>query len=139
MANRDGKNDAAGGRWTGLGVNRAGKAADDDVWTGAGTGKPIGRLTVIDGPGRGQSVPIPAASCFIGRDQTNHVALGFGDDTIHRKKHAEISLGTDGFRLRSLAGGNPISVNGHKVRSECQVHFGDRIVIGETTLRLDPP
>ncbi len=98
-----------------------------------------GKLTIVEGPGAGTSLPINGTSSLIGRDETNHIQLDFGDDTVHRKGHAAIECRKGAFRLFPKKGGNPVAVNGKDVSGDCPLAFGDLIVIGLTTLRLDKP
>ena len=112
----------------------------DDVPTQvqlASAGAPIGRLTIIEGPGLGTVRSVYKGTNSGGRYTDNIVALDFGDNSISRHQHAVIDCGDR--EVRSLDGGkpNPIEVNGSRVSKEQVLRSGDLVQIGMTKLRYE--
>lgn len=99
----------------------------------------VGKLTVIEGPGAGNSVSIFSGTNQIGRGNDMRVQINFGDDTISRQQHAVITFDTKNLEVRVYDGGKPggLWVNGTRVTADQAVKFGDLIKIGETTLKLE--
>jgi pSer/pThr/pTyr-binding forkhead associated (FHA) protein len=110
----------------------------DGLVTIADLKRVVGRLTVVDGPAAGKFWELRSTTTSIGRDARNDIQLEW-DDTVHRKAHAAIEFVGNGFRLHNMQRGNPVTVNGEAVGKHHDLAFGDRIGIGSTTLRLDPP
>lgn len=101
----------------------------------------IGKLTVTEGPGAGNSVKIYTGTNQIGRGDDMRVQLNFGDDTISRQQHAVITFDTKNLEARIYDGGKPggLWVNGTRITADQPIKFGDIIKIGETTLKLEQP
>ena len=99
----------------------------------------VGKLTVTEGAGAGNSVNIYTGTNQIGRGDDMRVQLNFGDDTISRQQHAVITYDAKNLEARIHDGGKPggLWVNGTRVTADQQIKFGDMIKIGETTLKLD--
>ena len=98
----------------------------------------VGLLTVIEGPGKGETRPIFSGTNQVGRGPDNRIALDFGDATISRLQHAVIAYdsGTRAFRIFDGGKQNPIHVNGERLSGDRAISPGDTIKIGLTTLRL---
>lgn len=101
----------------------------------------VGRLTVMEGPGAGNSVNIFTGTNQIGRGEDMRVQIAFGDDTISRQQHAVITFDAKNLEVRIYDGGKPggLWVNGSQITSDHAVKFGDLIRLGETTLKLEQP
>lgn len=98
----------------------------------------VGSLTIVDGPGAGQSKSIFSGSNQIGRGADSKIQLDFGDSTISRTQHAVIVFDkADGsFTLYDGGKPNPVHVNGERVTDRRTLAQGDTIKIGLTTLRF---
>lgn len=101
----------------------------------------VGKLTVVEGPGAGNSVSIFSGTNQIGRGEDMRVQINFGDDTISRQQHAVITYDSKQLEVRVYDGGKPggLWVNGTRVTADQAVKFGDIIKLGETTLKLEQP
>ncbi len=99
----------------------------------------IGKLTVVEGPGAGNSVKIFTGTNQIGRGDDMRVQINFGDDTISRQQHAVLTYDAKNLEVRLYDGGKPggVWVNGTRVTSDQVVKYGDLVKIGETTLKLE--
>jgi len=101
----------------------------------------VAKLSIIEGPGAGNSVNIYTGTNQIGRGDDMRVQINFGDDTISRQQHAVITYDAAKLEVRIYDGGKPggLWVNGTRVTADQPVKFGDTIKIGETTLKLEQP
>ncbi|MBK8009613.1 MAG: FHA domain-containing protein [Rhizobiales bacterium] len=101
----------------------------------------VGKLTVVEGPGAGNSVSIFSGTNQIGRGEDMRVQINFGDDTISRQQHAVITYDPKQPEVRVYDGGKPggLWINGTRVTADQAVKFGDLIKLGETTLKLEQP
>jgi pSer/pThr/pTyr-binding forkhead associated (FHA) protein len=101
----------------------------------------VGKLTVTDGPGAGNSVKIYTGTNQIGRGNDMRVQINFGDDTISRQQHAVITFDGKNLEARIYDGGKPggVWVNGTRVTGDQPIKFGDMIKLGETTLKIEQP
>ena len=73
------------------------KSDDDNTMPVAGAPAPpapdqlddptVGWVVVINGPGKGRSLPLGYGMNKIGRDATQRIALDFGDKEISRENH----------------------------------------------------
>ncbi len=99
---------------------------------------PVGWLLVMEGPGRGYSIPLVAGMSQIGRGEDQAVALDFGDTAISRNNHAAIVYDAKdrSFLLGHGGKANIVRLNDKPVISNESLKDGDRIQIGETTLEL---
>jgi pSer/pThr/pTyr-binding forkhead associated (FHA) protein len=112
----------------------------DDVPTQvqlANVGPPIGRLTIIEGPGLGTVRTIYKGTNSVGRYADNIVALDFGDNAISRHQHAVIDCNDREVRILDGGKPNPIEVNGTRVATEQVLLSGDLVQIGVTKLRYE--
>jgi FHA domain len=97
----------------------------------------VGWLVVIEGPGKGRSLEIGIGSNSIGRDARQKIALNFGDEAIHRQKHAMIVFDPKSGHFFLQAGNDSRNLTyiGEKlVLAPIQLHGGEVIVIGQTKL-----
>jgi len=101
----------------------------------------VGKLTIVEGPGAGQSVNIYTGTNQIGRGDDMRVQINFGDDTISRQQHAVITFDSKALEVRIYDGGKPggLWVNGARITADEAIKFGDTIKLGETTLKLTQP
>ncbi|HRF10384.1 MAG TPA: FHA domain-containing protein [Xanthobacteraceae bacterium] len=101
----------------------------------------VGKLTIVEGPGAGQSVNIYTGTNQIGRGDDMRVQINFGDDTISRQQHAVITFDSKALEVRIYDGGKPggLWVNGTRITADEAIKFGDTIKLGETTLKLTQP
>ena len=97
---------------------------------------PIGWLALIEGPGRGASFTLTTGLSTIGRGQDQAVRLDFGDTAISRECHAAIVYDPEDRRVLIGHGGrsNIVRLNGEPLLSREELHDGDLIRLGKTTL-----
>lgn len=120
----------------------AAEATLDDISTQLlrdGSNQIVGKLTVIKGPGAGNSVAVFSGTNQIGRGDDMRVQINFGDEYISRQQHAVITFDRKNAEVRIYDGGKPggLFVNGAQVTSDQAIKTGDTIKLGETTLRFD--
>ncbi|WP_207398657.1 ATP-binding protein [Bremerella alba] len=87
-------------------------------------------LFVIQGDDQGRRFELARDMISIGRDRGNEIVL---HDTEISRRHAEIRLTSDGFKLVDLQSSNGCFVN-QKPVSECQLTHGDRLQLGHTLM-----
>jgi hypothetical protein len=85
----------------------------------------VGWLVIVEGPGKGRSFEIGMGSNSIGRDTRQKIALNFGDETIHREKHAMIIFDPKSRQFYIQAGN----------ASRNLTYLGDQLVIAPAPLR----
>lgn len=88
-------------------------------------------VQLLHGGAEGAIFSSPKASIRIGRDGND---LNFPDDHFISGAHAELAATADGFSLTDLG-----SKNGtfYRVKSECELHHGDYVFIGQQLLRVE--
>ena len=97
----------------------------------------VGWLVVVEGPGKGRSLEIGIGANAIGRDSKQKIALNFGDETIHRTKHATLVFDPKSRQFFLQAGSdsrNLTYIEDALVLAPVQLHGGEVIVIGQTRL-----
>ena len=93
-----------------------------------------GLLVVLSPNLFGSCCIISKPSIVIGRAAECDLAL---NDPLLSRTHCRITVRTDGdFFLEDLGSTNGTFVNSRKVPQKVQLHYGDRIVIGDTLVRL---
>lgn len=99
---------------------------------------PVGWLVVVDGPGCGESFTLLTGMTQMGRGEDQPVHLDFGDASISRTNHAAIVYDTTDHTFYIGHGGkaNIVRVNDAPLISNQTLSNGDKIRIGETTLKL---
>ena len=98
----------------------------------------VGWIIVIEGPGRGTSFTLHPGLAKIGRGEDQDIQLNFGDTGISRSHHASIAYDDEEDRFFLGQGGkkNIVRLNGRPVLSTEPIENGDKIRIGETTLKF---
>jgi S-DNA-T family DNA segregation ATPase FtsK/SpoIIIE len=89
-------------------------------------------LTIVEGAGKGQAVPLPYGSSSIGRDASNRVTLA---DPLVSKTHARITVG-EGIELVDAGSANGTLVNGQVVDRAFLV-TGDQVTLGDTVFTVE--
>jgi pSer/pThr/pTyr-binding forkhead associated (FHA) protein len=99
----------------------------------------VAKLTIVEGPGTGNSVHIFTGTNQIGRGDDMRVQINFGDDTISRQQHAVLTFDAKNLEIRVYDGGKSggLWVNGTRVTADQAIKAGDLIKLGETTLKLE--
>ncbi len=99
---------------------------------------PVGWLVVERGPGRGTAFSLFDGLSTIGRGEGQTVQLDLGDTAISRDTHAAIAYDDENRACYLGHGGkaNLVRLNGRPVLTTEPLSGGDRIRIGETTLRF---
>lgn len=97
-----------------------------------------GHLTIIDGHGKGASLPVYSGQNDISRSESARVQLNFGDMTVSRDPPVllECEPAKASFVLRDNGHPNPVTINGTRLQGAKAIVDGDRITIGKTTLRF---
>ena len=101
---------------------------------------PVGWVVVVDGPGRGHSFQLSAGVSQIGRADDQNIRLDFGDGAISRHNHAAIAYDVEqnAFFIGHGGKANIVRRNNRPVLSTEELVAGDKIRVGETTLRFVP-
>lgn len=99
---------------------------------------PVGWMVLEKGPGRGAFFPLFSGVSSIGRGEDQAVRLDFGDMSVSRDSHAVVAYDDEqrAFFVGHSGKANPVRLNGMPVLSTERFKDGDRIRIGETTLRF---
>jgi hypothetical protein len=90
------------------------------------------KLVVEHGPLRGREFPIEKET-VVGRLPTCTVAVS---DTKVSREHARFFLAAGAMYVADLGSSNGTFVNGRRVTSPVRLSTGDRVVVGETTFRV---
>ena len=100
----------------------------------------VGWLVIISGPGKGNFRRLGYGQNSIGREQSERACLDFGDENISRKGHCFVIYDPRErqFTLRPGDGANLTYLNGKLLSESHQIRSGDKIEIGQTTLRFVP-
>ncbi|MEN9501344.1 MAG: hypothetical protein RI964_629 [Pseudomonadota bacterium] len=100
----------------------------------------VGWVVIIQGKGKGISLPLVNGVNTIGRDPDQRVALNFGDDKITRKQHALITYEPNGhvFYLQNGMGSNLtyLETNTNVVLQPTVLRSGQCVLLGNTTLKF---
>jgi len=104
----------------------------------AGEMFPVGWLVVVAGPGRGAAFALHDGVSRVGRGEDQTVSLNFGDNSISRENHVAIAYDSEqnGFFIGQSGKSNIVRLNNKPLLSTEPLRSGDRIRVGETTLRL---
>lgn len=99
---------------------------------------PAGWLVVVDGPGRGNSFSVTTGVSTIGRGDDQCIRLDFGDQSVSRSAHASVAYDDEQKKFYIGHGGksNVVRRNGAPVLATEEMHHGDLVRIGKTTLRF---
>ncbi len=93
-----------------------------------------GRLLIVKGPDRGESITIGRVGFTLGSGSVSDVPLS--DPTISRR-HLGVEPGADGVLLRDLGSTNGSFVQGSRF-NELTLGFGTEVTIGKTVLKYVP-
>ncbi|MDP6408335.1 MAG: FHA domain-containing protein [Planctomycetota bacterium] len=89
-------------------------------------------LRFESGERKGETVPIPAGGCTVGRRPGNTLQITAGSVS---GKHAELRAGEGGLEVVDLSSTNGTRVAGNKITTATAAH-GDQIVFGDIELTL---
>ena len=99
---------------------------------------PTGWLVVVDGPGRGATLPLGFGHNTIGRGAGMRVRLNFGDDEISRE-HTAIRYSDRNNTFNIFPGNNNVYLaDAEEVLVPTPLVSGACITVGQTTLRFVP-
>lgn len=90
------------------------------------------RLTILNGPTAGQSIPL-LGSIEIGRESQG---VRLDQDRNASRRHARIDVDASGVRITDLGSTNGTQVNDQPI-TQSPLKLGDRIRIGNTEFRID--
>jgi hypothetical protein len=98
----------------------------------------VGWLVIVDGPGRGNYIPLGYGQNTIGRNQSERVSIDYGDAQISRESHCFIVYEPNDREFTVLRGmGKGLTYVNQKVVHEPRtIHSGELLRIGATTLRF---
>lgn len=96
----------------------------------------VGWLVIVEGPGRGKSVPLGYGMNQIGRGPDNRVCLPYGDNQISRTKHAVLTYDPRGrkFFIQHGESTNLTYLGSVPVLAPTELPSGALIRIGDSTL-----
>jgi S-DNA-T family DNA segregation ATPase FtsK/SpoIIIE len=95
------------------------------------SGSVAATVTVLDGPDKGKTFPIPVGSSSVGRGQDQSIVL---TDPLVSKSHVRINV-TDVAEVIDLGSANGTTVNGETV-DRATVAGGDIVGVGDTTFTV---
>ena len=87
-------------------------------------------LFVIQGADQGKRFEFVSSPVALGRDSSSSVRL---HDTEVSRRHAELRLDRNGYRIIDLSSANGTLVNGQTVE-QTVLHSGDRVQLGQTVM-----
>ncbi len=98
----------------------------------------VGWLVIVDGPGRGNFIPVGYGQNTIGRDESERVRIDYGDNQISRQSHCFIVYESNerAFYVLRGTGKGLCHVNQRVVLEPRQIHSGELLRVGATTLRF---
>lgn len=97
--------------------------------------EPEAWLRVVDGPLRGERVPLGAEET-LGRGGEATVRV---PDPAASRLHARLQRGPEGFRLEDLGSKNGLRLNGRRLRRAAGLRGGDVVALGGTRLAFEHP
>ncbi|MEZ6122175.1 MAG: ATP-binding protein [Planctomycetaceae bacterium] len=94
-------------------------------------------LLVVSGPGRGTRFELPTdgGPSVIGRSVGSRIRI---DDTEVSRRHAQVQIEGETFRIVDLGSANGLFVNGTRLK-EATLRHGDTIRLGATVLAFQQP
>jgi hypothetical protein len=97
-----------------------------------------GWLVVVGGPGRGKFTAVYDGMNSIGRGADQAAQLNFGDESISRSEHAFVTYDYKDrkFYLHHGSKANIVRLNDQPVLQPTELHSGDTVFIGSTTLKF---
>ena len=93
------------------------------------------RLIITEGPLAGSTVPLSPTSITIGRSPSCTLVL---EDSYASSRHARVFPKDGAWWLEDLGSTNGTTLNGHPVHGTVELHLGEPVRIGQTTLELRP-
>ncbi|MFH1968743.1 MAG: FHA domain-containing protein [Verrucomicrobiota bacterium] len=97
-------------------------------------GKPQHHLVVEAGPDKGLAITVPSHGIRVGRSSNNDVVL---KDSVMSRFHCRFFFKPeDGLWAEDLGSANQTLLNQAPMRV-ARLHVGDRLVLGDTTLKVD--
>lgn len=120
----------AGGVGDGIQTYIAGVASD----------RPVGRVTVIAGPGQGQVRTVFSGTNSIGRDpQQNRISFDYDDTYMSRHEHAVLTVDaiTNTMTVIDRGKANRVQVNGDPLIGERSITDKDLVQVGRTFLKFE--
>jgi pSer/pThr/pTyr-binding forkhead associated (FHA) protein len=93
-----------------------------------------GVLVVLSGKQFGESCVVPESPLVVGRQEDCDFVIG---DPLLSRRHFRIAMEADGeYLLEDLGSKNATHLNAGRVQGPVRLHYGDRIVAGDTVLRF---
>jgi len=93
----------------------------------------VAQVTVLQGPGAGQRVPLPSGNLTIGRGNGCDLVLA---DTLVSRRHVRLFLAPGSAEILDLGSANGITLNDEPVTRGSWLP-GDRLRIGDTVLGIE--
>jgi pSer/pThr/pTyr-binding forkhead associated (FHA) protein len=101
---------------------------------GVGLLKHNGLLVVVSKNFFGRTFVIQKPAVTVGRRETCDFIIS--DDTLSRE-HCRITVDEkDGFTIEDLSSTNSTWINSSELKGKSSLHYGDRLLLGETILRF---
>jgi Protein of unknown function (DUF3662)/FHA domain len=82
----------------------------------------------------GRRLVVPSGGALLGRSRECDIVL---DDSGISRRHAELRLHDDGWKIEDLGSTNGLRVNGRRVHGATSLQPGDRIVMGATEIAFE--
>lgn len=100
----------------------------------------VGWLVVMEGPGRGRSLELGIGANSIGREKNQKICLRFGDQEVHRERHALVIFDPKSRRFYVQSGEvrNLTYVDDELVLNPVEIKGGEMIVVGRTRMKFVP-
>jgi hypothetical protein len=98
----------------------------------------VGWLVILQGPGKGRSLEIGIGANSVGRDRDQKICLNFGDQEIHRDKHAVVVYDPRSRRFFLQSGDvrNLTYLGDNLVLAPVELKGGETITMGQTQMRF---
>jgi hypothetical protein len=124
-------------------VHRGGSEAAAGEGLTEHTSPVVGWLVVMEGPGRGQSLPLGYGMNHIGRSATNRLILDFGDEEVSRKTHTTLTHDPRGRKFYIQPGPDATNLtylgpepDWKPVLTPVEIFGGEMILLGRTKLKF---
>ena len=98
----------------------------------------VGWVVVVEGPGKGRSLPLGYGMNEIARSGQARVPLDFGDNQVARQQHAQITFDPRSLKFFVQHGGgkNLTYLGDSPVLVPQELHSGKEILLDRTRLRF---